>query len=298
MYIGRFAPSPTGPLHFGSLVAAAGSYLRARAQAGRWLVRMEDIDPPREMPGAADMILRALEAFGLEWDGTVLYQSTRLDAYREALDQLRHLDVIYPCTCSRKAVAQAAETPGVYPGTCRARRDWPRRAHAVRVRVGDARICFRDALQGEVRQALAREVGDFVIRRADGLFAYQLAVVVDDACQGITEVVRGADLLDSTARQIHLQSLLGLPTPGYLHLPVAVDAAGQKLSKQNHAPALDLTRPLPAIVQALAFLGLSPDPRLLEGDVASAWAWAASQFDAARLPQRLTLPLSGVRIAP
>lgn len=296
MYVGRFAPSPTGPLHFGSLVAAAGSFLRARSQGGLWHVRMEDIDPPREVPGATDLILRALESFGLEWDGPVLYQSTRLEAYLNALEELRSAGMAYACTCSRKEVAQASGRPGIYPGTCRGRHELPREAHAVRAAVGDACISFDDVLQGRVSQDLGREVGDFVIRRADGLFAYQLAVVVDDAFQGMTEVVRGADLLDSTARQIHLQHLLGLPTPGYLHLPVAVDATGQKLSKQNHAAPLDLARPLPAIVQALTFLGLSPGPELLEGEPASAWMWAVSHFDSARLPRRIAATIPEVRM--
>ncbi|MGE0080848.1 MAG: tRNA glutamyl-Q(34) synthetase GluQRS [Thiohalomonadaceae bacterium] len=291
MYVGRFAPSPTGPLHFGSLVAATGSFLRARAMGGRWLVRVEDIDPPREVPGAADAILRALEAFGLEWDGPVLYQSSRLDAYREALDALLTGGLAFACTCSRKDIAQLAGPSGVYPGTCRRRRGLPRAAHAIRVAVGETVVEFDDLLQGPQRQDLAREVGDFVVRRADGLFAYQLAVVVDDAFQGVTEVVRGADLLDSTPRQIHLQRLLGLPTPGYLHLPVAVDAAGQKLSKQTHAAPLDPARPLPAIAQALRFLGLAPGPELLEADPAAAWAWAIARFRLDHLPRRCTLPV-------
>jgi len=299
MYVGRFAPSPTGPLHFGSLIAAAGSFLRARAQGGRWLVRMEDIDPPREIPGAADDILRTLEACGLEWDGEVLFQSTRLTAYREVLESLHHAGFAYACTCSRKEVAQMAGPGGIYPGICRGRRERPSQPHAVRVMVGDGRITFEDALQGRVSQDLARDIGDFVILRADGLYAYQLAVVVDDAYQGVGEVVRGADLLDSTPRQIRLQQLTGLPTPAYLHLPVAVDpATGQKLSKQNLAPPLDRARPLPAIVQALAFLGLNPPTELLDGDVASAWAWAMAHFDMARLPQRRTVPLDEVRIRP
>lgn len=290
MYVGRFAPSPTGPLHFGSLVAATGSYLRARSMGGCWLVRMEDIDPPREVPGAADAILRALEAFGLGWDGAVLYQSSRIEAYREALDTLLADGHAFACTCSRKDIARAGP-PGVYPGTCRGKHGLPHGPHAIRVAVGQASIGFDDLLQGPVKQDLAREVGDFVVRRADGLFAYQLAVVVDDAFQGVTEVVRGADLLDSTPRQIHLQHLLGLPTPGYLHLPVAVDGLGQKLSKQSHAAPLDPTRPLTAIVQALRFLGLAPGRELLEGDVTDAWAWAVSQFDLARLPPRPALPV-------
>jgi glutamyl-Q tRNA(Asp) synthetase len=299
MYVGRFAPSPSGPLHFGSLIAATGSYLRARTQGGRWLVRMEDIDPPREVPGAADDILRTLEACGLEWDGEVLYQSTRLTAYREVLESLHRQGLAYACTCSRREVAQAAGPAGVYPGICRGRRERPGRPHAMRVTVGDGQLTFEDALQGPVSQDLARDIGDFVIRRADGLYAYQLAVVVDDAWQGISEVVRGADLLDSTPRQIRLQQLLGLPTPAYLHLPVAVDpATGQKLSKQNLAPPLDRVRPLPAIVQALAFLGLAPPPELLDGDLASAWQWAVGHFDLARLPPRRAVPLDEVGVRP
>lgn len=294
MYVGRFAPSPTGPLHFGSLVAAAGSFLRARTMGGRWLVRIEDIDPPREVPGATDAILHALEAFGLEWDGPVLYQSHHLEVYQEALDSLLRRGLAFPCTCSRKDIAQTAGPSGVYPGTCRNRRSLPHGPHAIRIMVGDKVVEFEDLLQGPQRQDLARDVGDFVVRRADGFFAYQLAVVVDDAFQGVTEVVRGADLLDSTPRQIHLQHLLGLPTPDYLHLPVAVDAAGDKLSKQTHAPPLDPAQPLPAILKALRFLGLDPDPALADAALAEVWAWAIACFDLTRLPHRLTLPAPGV----
>jgi len=288
-YTGRFAPSPTGPLHFGSLVAAAGSFLRARAAGGRWLVRMEDIDPPREVAGAADHILRTLEAFGLEWDGPVLYQSTRSEAYRAALDHLDRAGLLYACTCSRKEIANSGSA--IYSGTCRGRR--PTTApHALRVRVEGAPIRFTDAVQGEQQQELEREVGDFVVRRADGFFAYQLAVVVDDAAQGITEVVRGSDLLDSTPRQIHLQRLLGLPTPDYLHLPVVVDAAGEKLSKQTYAAPIAPGNPLPAIHAALLALGQQPPRELLAGDVAAAWRWALAHWDPAAIPRTRTLPLA------
>jgi len=255
---GRFAPSPTGPLHFGSLVAALASYLSAKHRGGRWYVRIEDLDPPREQPGATDAILRSLEAFGLEWDGNVVYQSRPLDRYDAALERLRRAGHVYPCACTRREIADSSlsgiDGP-VYPGTCRAGLPPGREARAERVRAAGAAIEFEDRLQGLVRQDLEREVGDFVLRRADGFVAYQLAVVVDDAEQGITEVVRGADLLDSTPRQIHLQRLLGLPTPGYLHVPVAANAAGEKLSKQTLARALDADRPSVALAAALNFLG-------------------------------------------
>ena len=289
-YRGRFAPSPTGPLHFGSLVAAVGSWVDARAPGGEWLVRMEDLDPPREVPGAADGILRTLEAFGLEADGPVIRQSERGGAYRAALDRLRDRGVLFACGCTRREIADSG-LPGsdgglVYPGTCRNGPPPGRAARALRVRVDDAVITYDDALQGEVRQDLGRDVGDFVLLRADGLFAYQLAVVVDDAAQGITDVVRGADLLDSTPRQVLLQRLLGLPTPRYLHLPVATNAAGEKLSKQTSAPALDPSHPAPALVAALRFLG-QPAPRELEYAAArTVLEWAAANWDRARLPRR------------
>ena len=298
MYIGRFAPSPTGPLHFGSLVAAAGSFLHARSQCGRWLVRIEDIDPPREVPGAADQILRTLEAFGLTWDGTVLYQSRRDEAYRATLDRLDRIGVLYACTCSRKVIA--AHGSGIYPGTCRGHRPGAA-AHALRVNVGKTRIEFDDGVQGKQAQALDLEAGDFVVRRVDGLFAYQLAVVVDDAEQGITEVVRGSDLLDSTPRQILLQRLLGFPTPAYLHLPVVVTADGSKLSKQDHAAPVDPAHPQPALVAALVALGQNP-PAPLQDEVGSIWRWARAHWNLAAVPKKRSLPLSAItthtRMAP
>ena len=235
-YIGRFAPSPTGALHFGSLIAALASWLDARRAGGRWLVRMEDLDTARVMPGAADAILRQLEAFGLEWDGAVVYQSARLDLYMRAIESLKaHC---YACACTRKELedsALAIDGSRIYPGTCRAGPAPGKAARAVRVRTNDEPVRFADRVQGVVSQSLERDIGDFVVRRADGLFAYQLAVVVDDAAQGVTDVVRGADLLDSTTRQIHLQRLLGYATPRYLHLPVATNVKGEKLSKQTQA---------------------------------------------------------------
>jgi len=288
---GRFAPSPTGPLHFGSLVAAAGSYLSARSQGGGWRVRMEDLDPPREMQGAADDILRTLEAYGFEWDGEILYQSRRRDAYEAALDGLRRMDALYACGCTRKEIAdssvQGIEGP-VYPGTCRAGLAEGHRARALRVRTDNAVIEFEDRVQGRQHASLEHEFGDFVVRRADGFYAYQLAVVVDDAEQGISEIVRGADLLTSTARQIHLQQLLGLPTPGYLHLPAAVNAQGEKLSKQTFAQPLARARPVVLLRQVLDFLGQDPLPDAGDFSLAGFWAAAMAAWDEQRIPRLRT----------
>lgn len=252
-YRGRFAPSPTGSLHFGSLVAAVGSWLCARHAGGRWLVRMEDIDPPREVPGSAAGILAALPAFGLVADEPVLFQSRRRAAHDAAFEQLRADGRLFACWCSRSDLAASG---GMHrDGVCVSPED-PQRPPAWRLRAPDDEVGFDDALQGPQRQNLREAVGDFVIRRADGLYSYQLACVVDDAYQGITEVVRGADLLDSTPRQIHLQRCLGLPTPHYLHLPLVLDGEGRKLSKSSQATDIDSTNPLPALRRALAFLGV------------------------------------------
>jgi len=277
-YVGRFAPSPTGLLHFGSLVAALASWLDAKSAAGRWLLRMEDLDHPREMPGAADAILRQLEAFGLEWDGPVVYQSARLDLYQAAVQKLESLS--YPCACTRKELedsALAIDGSRIYPGTCRGGLSPGKTARALRLRTAAEPVRFTDRVQGEITQCVATEVGDFVLRRADGIFAYQLAVVVDDAAQGITDVVRGADLLDSTARQIALQRLLGNATPRYLHAPVATNAAGEKLSKQTHAPDA-APRDLAA---ALRFLGMDAPEKAVPEELP---AWAVRNWDAARIP--------------
>jgi glutamyl-Q tRNA(Asp) synthetase len=258
-YRGRFAPSPTGPLHFGSLVAAVGSYLDARAQGGEWMVRIEDIDTLRTVPGAADNILRTLEAFGFAWDGEVVYQSARANLYQAALEKLRDQHLIYPCACSRKEIADSS-TVGidglVYPGTCRAGIHLSNKtARAWRVQADENFNKFNDLLNGDVTQNIAKEIGDFVVWRVDDLAAYQLAVVVDDAAQGITHVVRGADLIASTPRQIYLQKLLQLSTPQYLHLPVVLHSDGEKLSKQNGATAIDTRQALPTLRAALKFLG-------------------------------------------
>jgi glutamyl-Q tRNA(Asp) synthetase len=290
-YRGRFAPSPTGPLHFGSLVAAVGSFLEARTRGGDWLVRMEDLDPPRVAPGAADDILRALQACGLEWDGSVARQSERSDAYHGALHRLRQGGRVYPCVCSRREIADSAvagsEGP-VYPGTCRAGIAAGKTARALRLSTQGVTIEFDDAVQGRVAHDLERDSGDFVLYRADEVYAYQLAVVVDDAEQGITDVVRGADLLGSTPRQVYLQGLLGLPRPRYAHLPVAVNSAGEKLSKQTFAAPLDATRPLPALAAALDFLGQQPPPGLERGTLSEFWDWALDNWDLDRVPRVAT----------
>jgi len=278
-YVGRFAPSPTGALHFGSLLAALASWLDARSAGGRWLVRMEDLDSPRVMPGAADAILLQLESFGLEWDGPVVYQSARTDRYREEFQKLR--THCYPCACTRKELedsALAIDGSRIYPGTCRAGLPAGKGARALRLRTGDEPIQFVDRVQGAISQSLRRDIGDFVVQRADGLFAYQLAVVVDDAAQGVTDVVRGADLLDSTTRQIHLQRLLGYATPRYLHLPVAANAQGEKLSKQTKA-ADARAADIPA---ALRFLGLDPPAGFLGRELLD---WATAHWDPARIPR-------------
>ncbi len=280
-YVGRFAPSPTGPLHFGSLVAALASWLDARRAGGRWLLRMEDLDQPRVIAGAADTILRQLEALGLEWDGPVVYQSesARLGLYEAALRKVRAHT--YPCACTRKELEDsslAIDGSRIYPGTCRGGLAPGKTARAVRLRTDTVPVRFADRVQGETVQAVAADVGDFVLRRADGLFSYQLAVVVDDGEQGVTDVVRGADLLDSTARQIHLQRLLGLPTPRYLHVPVAATAGGEKLSKQTFAAD---ARPSD-LPQALRFLGMTV-PGDLEGK--DLLRWASGHWNASRVPR-------------
>lgn len=289
-YRGRFAPSPTGPLHFGSLVAAVGSYLDARAHGGEWLVRIEDVDGPRTVPGAADGILRTLEVFGFEWDGPVWVQSQRLDAYHEALVRLQLDGHVYPCACSRSEIAATSTQPSVdgglrYPGTCRAGLPEELSARAWRLQVPDCEFSFVDRVQGESRQHLEREVGDFVLLRADGQYAYQLAVVVDDAAQGVNAVVRGVDLLDSTARQIWLQRCLGLVTPSYAHLPVAVNAAGVKLAKQTQAPAVDPALGSRLLVVVCAFLGHQAPTDLHRAPVSEFWRWAVANWSMGRVPR-------------
>ena len=290
---GRFAPSPTGPLHLGSLVAAVGSWLSARSAGGEWLVRMEDLDGPRVVPGAADEILRALERYGLHWDGAVVVQSERTGLYEDALARLRGMGLAYDCGCSRAEVARAAGAPdasdpvdgtgAVYAGTCRGGLAPERAARAVRFRVPDGTVAFEDRVRGRIEEEVSRVVGDFVVRRADGPFAYQLAVVVDDAEQGVTEVVRGGDLLSSTARQVALQSALGLPTPAYAHLPLVLGRDGKKFGKRDGAlplETLDEKRVLETLALALRLLG----QEAIEGPAPEMLSAAARAFDAGRIP--------------
>lgn len=292
-YVGRFAPSPTGPLHFGSLVAAVGSFLDARHHQGQWLLRIEDVDSPRSVAGAAQQILRSLERFGLLWDGPPVWQQQRLEAYAEALQRLRSAGAAYGCACTRREMADSAlarDGGRVYPGTCRNGPPPGRAIRAWRLRVPSGLIAFDDAVQGRVVEDVAQEVGDFVLLRADGQYAYQLAVVVDDAAAGVTRVVRGADLLDSTARQIVLQRALGLPRPDYAHLPVVVDGAGEKLSKQTLARAVDEVDPGSALVAALDFLGQAPPRGLARASPAEILAWGREHWSLERVPRRRTAP--------
>lgn len=291
-YVGRFAPSPTGPLHVGSLVAAVASYLDARAAGGQWRVRMEDLDRPRCETGAADIILRQLESYGLLWDGEVLYQSQRDDAYAATLDTLQTQGAVYPCACTRSQLVHAPrnhEGEIIYPGTCRTGLPAGTIACAWRVHVPDANTHFHDRIHGALQQDLASGVGDFIVKRADGLFAYQLAVVVDDAFQGITHVVRGADLLWNTPRQIHLQTLLGLPTPTYAHVPLITNSAGQKLSKQTRAPALPERDRGAVLEQALAVLGHIPPAEMVGADPAELLAWASTHWQIEGVPTQPTI---------
>jgi len=283
MYIGRFAPSPTGPLHFGSLIAATASYLEAKTHQGQWLVRIEDLDPPREQKGATSDIMHTLEAFGFEWDGEIMLQSQRHSAYETALAQLKTQNSTYRCICSRKEIADSAIQGiegAVYPGTCRHAQH---QGGAWRILTSHDVVSFEDAIQGRQSQNLLHDLGDFVLKRADNIYAYQLAVVVDDAAQGITHIVRGADLLSSTPRQIYLQHSLQLPTPHYAHLPIVLNAQGEKLSKQTLAQALDKKNPAPALWQTLQFLGQSP-PQALQHELQTLWNWALAHWQLARVP--------------
>ena len=289
-YVGRFAPSPTGPLHFGSLLAAVASYAQAKSHGGRWLLRIEDIDPPREIAGADRWIIDALETHGFQWDGDVVYQSAATERHLQLIDELIRSGAAYPCTCSRRDLAEVESGPlgQIYPGTCR--QGCGSGNDAIRLLTGPQEIRFSDALQGEFRQNLEESSGDFVIRRKDGLVAYNFAVVVDDADQGITEVVRGVDLLDSTPRHIFLQQVLNFPTPDYLHIPVVLNEEGQKLSKLTGATGLDLAQPGRGLVAAASALGQSPPQELADAAVTEIWPWIIENWDLS--------PLSGVREIP
>jgi glutamyl-Q tRNA(Asp) synthetase len=287
-YRGRFAPTPSGPLHFGSIVAALGSCLDARAHGGEWHLRIDDLDSPRVAPGAEGEILRCLEALGFEWDGALVHQSTRREAYHAALHRLRSHAAVYPCACSRSeiaAIARLGKDGPVYPGTCRDGMPIGAPARALRVLTAGSTLRFEDRVLGTQQRDLERGSGDFPLYRADGVFSFHLAAAVDDAEGGMTDIVRGADLLESSARQAWLLLRMGLPVPRYAHLPVALDAAGRKLSKQTHAAAVDTAQPVTALVRALRFLGQMPPPELERDDVRSVWRWAIPHWDLARVPR-------------
>ncbi len=325
--IGRFAPSPTGPLHFGSLIAATASYLSAKTKNGQWLLRIEDVDTQREQKGAAQSIINSLETYGFEWDGEITYQSQRSKYYQEALDALS--DLIYPCSCTRKSLmASTGSYSYIYPGFCRkGMTNQDAQNHSIRVLTDEEPVCFVDQCQiaddtkahpptfseltvlpfktdnsiirapavtwsskkpQKLCQNVNKEVGDFILKRTDGLWAYQLAVVVDDALQGITEVVRGADLFDNTPRQIYLQGLLGYPQPSYLHFPVAVDDAGKKLSKQNLSPEISLDQKREILVSTLDFLGQQPPQASEFSSLDDLWKWALQNWDIGDIPKVMT----------
>lgn len=278
LYRGRFAPTPSGPLHFGSLTTAVGSYLQAKTHDGQWLVRIEDIDPPRIVKGATDKILYCLEKYGLYWDQSVFYQSNHNHLFQQAIDELHTQGLLFSCSCSRKKIVEAninTDNSSLYPGTCRNADHPVKNDNSLRIRTNDELIEFDDLFSGKVTQHLATDVGDFIVKRVGGYFAYQLAVVVDDYEQGITEIIRGYDLIDSTCQQLYLQSSLGFSTPEYGHLPLIIDTQGSKLSKQNKndLPLLE-SEPVPLLVRALECLGQTVPTDLINSDLDSFWQWA------------------------
>ena len=287
MSVGRFAPSPTGPLHFGSLVAAVASYCDARKRGGQWLLRIEDVDTTRSIKGASADIIRTLAQYGFVWEGEVVYQSQRSALYQQVLDQLQADKLVYACTCSRKEIADSSTLQGIegaiYPGTCRihiAPTDVPA---ACRLKTHDTEVSFEDVIQGRQQHHLPTAIGDFVLKRADGVFNYQLAVVVDDALQGVTHIVRGADLLNSTTRQIHLQQLLGYVTPVYAHIPVVINSDGQKLSKQTLAQALPADNTKATLIAALTFLQQPLPDNMHLFSMDEIWQWAISHWQLPRI---------------
>jgi len=284
-YQGRFAPSPSGSLHFGSLVAALGSYLQAKSQQGTWQVRIDDLDPPREVQGAAEDILHTLQAYGLHWDGDVVYQSQRYPAYEKIISQLNQQHICYACACTRKSIK---ENGGIYQGLCR-NRHLPMTNHALRLNMSclnDPITYFYDQLQGDVYVDLQEALEDFIVKRKDGLYGYNLAVVIDDINQGITEIVRGADLLPTTSKQIALYRLLNIEPPNYVHLPLAVTSPGHKLSKQNHALAIDKNNPIPTLLKALKFLGYSVTKELDKLTCSEILQWAIKNWSLAIVPKK------------
>lgn len=290
IYRGRFAPSPTGPLHLGSLFTALASFLQARSVGGQWHVRIDDVDRTRTVPGASDDILRCLDSFGLEWDGPVTFQSREEAVYQAAIDALSDQGLIFRCACSRSDIARNSANPAIYPGTCRHSTVSERQSHALRIRVPDEVITVADHLQGAFEQDLACSVGDFVIKRRDQLFAYHLATVIDDAALGVTDVMRGVDLLDSTPRQIYLQRCLDLAMPRYAHLPVLVDAAGNKLSKQTGATAVQGKDASSALLRLLSLMRHEVPANLIGAGVPELLTWAIAHWDASRLAGIATIP--------
>lgn len=276
-YRGRFAPSPTGPLHFGSLYTALAGFLQARSQQGLWLLRIDDLDTPRNIKGSADSILKTLDAFGLHWDNSVDYQSQTLDVYHEILDKLAKDKLVYPCTCSRKSLT------AIYSGVCRAKQTLPNSPFSHRIKTDNRSISFKDGLQGLISHNLAERHGDFILKRKDQIIAYQFAVVIDDDRQNINHVVRGYDLLASTPRQIYLQQLLGLVTPGYMHVPVVIDEQGYKLSKQNRATAVDLKHPHAVIFELLTLLKQNPPSELQHASLNEMLGWGIEHWNPTRL---------------
>ena len=294
-YRGRFAPTPTGPLHFGSLIAAVASYCQARSLQGDWLVRIEDVDEIRTVPGSADDILRTLDNYGFQWQGDVLYQSHRKPAYEETLQQLLTKDLIYRCVCSRKELQEQAELGElgiIYPGLCANKQHTENIESAIRIRTQNQHIEFEDQIMGKYGHNLKQDLGDFIVRRRDGLFAYQLAVVIDDEFQQITDVVRGIDLLNSTPRQIYLQQQLDYNTPTYAHLPIAIDANGNKLGKQTGASTIDSGKPVAALVKAMNFLGQQTEPGLENASLNTFWQWAIEYWDISKIPRTEKIPYS------
>jgi glutamyl-Q tRNA(Asp) synthetase len=286
--VGRFAPSPTGELHLGSLYTAAASFLDARVHGGRWLVRMEDVDRSREVRGAADRILATLESFGFEWDGAVMRQSARSEAYDAALAELRGRNLTFQCSCSRSDLAEEAR----YPGYCRHGPRDPAAVTATRLKVEPGRVAFTDLIQGDYSEDVAHEVGDVILKRRDGLYAYLLAVVVDDAAQDVSHVVRGADLFDNTPRQIYLQRLLGLPTPVYTHVPALLEPDGRKLAKSARSVPLDRDRALPQLAYVFDLMGLAPPASLVRGSLRDAWDWAFAHGNLDAVERRPTRRLA------
>ena len=294
-YRGRFAPSPTGPLHFGSLIAATGSYLQAKNQQGEWLLRIDDIDPPREQKGAADEILKTLEGFGFEWDSEILYQSSRLQRYQEAVDELIQRRLAYACSCSRKELLRNAEQTKagtVYPGFCRNKSLIITSKTSTRLRCDNEPVRFEDLIQGSQCFDMGNQIGDFILQRRDRLFSYHLASGIDDAEQKITEVIRGSDLLNSTPCHIHVQQVLNLASPQYSHLPIVVDKAGHKLSKQSFATPINTNDAVVLLYKTLKFLGQMPPIYLLESNLEDIWCWAKNNWQLNLVPNKIQITIN------